>query len=102
MPTVRYHDWLWAGGIVATVQAGCGAVIHFFEHSPDSLQNVLASIMALPGGILVLLFHLDNIHNVGKWEFLVAIGLTWILYTSILQWVIRVLRRRREKLHPAS
>jgi len=89
MAGVRYRDWRQAGVMVAVVQAFCFFLVSFLQGAPIALKAVIGLPVFLPGGILVMLFHLGNVHDTGQVDGLLMIALSWFFYTWILQWVAR-------------
>jgi len=89
---IKDRDWLWAGLIVALVQVGCALLLWPLPERISFLHNVLMFPLVFPGGILVVFFHLQNMHDVARWEIVPSLLISWLFYTWLFHSILVRLR----------
>jgi hypothetical protein len=88
------RDWIVAGLRVAVVFAAIASIPFLRLPHPESIGAACLLFLSLPGGLLLLPFIMKNFHDADTGFFVGAIFFNWLLYTSLLRWLISRRRRR--------
>ena len=93
----KLRIWVWSAVIVASTLAGC--FFYFLRIKPagqewSTLDSVLVTPIAFPGGLLILAF-MPNVHTWGPWANWISFGISWAFYTALLAWVLTLWFRWR-------
>jgi hypothetical protein len=93
-----YLDWgkaaLLAPIVMATLCLGIFLALKVLG-SRNPSDSAFVFIFMVPGGIVFLPFILKEFHSAWSGYFVLSIVLNWLIYTSLVRWLIVRRRRRR-------